>query len=89
MDLKTTAEMLVDLADKKGAAASDVLVASGQSFSGGVRLGDVEKIENSQEKRLGLRLFVGESSAISSTSPLRFNRNNDGPTYPRSNSSWS
>ena len=68
MDLKTTAEMLVNLADKKGAAASDVLIASGQSFSGGVRLGDVEKIENSQEKRLGLRLFVGESSAISSTS---------------------
>ncbi len=67
MDLKTTAEMLVDLAKKKGATASDVLIANGESFSGGIRLGDIEKIENSQEKRLGLRLFVGKSSAISST----------------------
>src|SRR2546426_12086549 len=35
-----------------------------------VRLGEVEKISQAQEKRLGLRLFFGSSSATSSTSDI-------------------
>ena len=35
-----------------------------------VRLGEVEKISQAQEKRLGLRLFLGSSSASASTSDI-------------------
>ncbi len=65
---------LVDLATdtlreakRLGADAGDIIIAAGESFSAGVRLGKVEKIQNSHEKRMGIRLFVGKSSAITST----------------------
>src|SRR5262249_41963173 len=45
----------------------------GESFSASVRLGEVEKIQQSQEKRLGLRLFVDHSSAITSTADFTHN----------------
>jgi PmbA protein len=40
------------------------------SFFVTVRLGEVEKISQAQEKRLGLRLFFGSSSASASTSDI-------------------
>lgn len=65
---------LVDLVDdilqqakRLGSDAGDILIADGDAFSVSVRLGKVEKILNSREKRLGLRLFIGTSSAITST----------------------
>lgn len=65
---------LVDLVDdilqqakRLGSDAGDILIADGDAFSVSVRLGKVEKILNSREKRLGLRLFIGPSSAITST----------------------
>ena len=36
----------------------------------GVRLGEVEKLKSSRERRLGLRVFCGQSSATSSTAEL-------------------
>lgn len=67
MQLETLAATVLDQAHRLGATAGDVLIASGESFSVGVRLGEVEKIQQAQEKRMGLRLFVNQSSAITST----------------------
>lgn len=67
MKLPDLAQDVLQQAQRLGADAGDVLISTGESFSASVRLGKVEKILNSQEKRLGLRLFVGKSSAITST----------------------
>ena len=67
MDLTALAADVLDQTRRQGATAGDVVIASGESFSAGIRLGKVEKIQNSQEKRMGLRLFAGQSSAITST----------------------
>jgi PmbA protein len=57
-------------ANAKGATQCDVVMAESQSFFVTVRLGDVEKISQAGEKRLGLRLFFGQSSASASTSDV-------------------
>jgi PmbA protein len=57
-------------AKNKGASAGDVVMVEGDSFFVTVRLGEVEKISQAQEKRLGLRLFFGSSSASASTSDI-------------------
>ncbi len=67
MQLADLATDILHQAQQLGAEAGDVIIAAGDSFSATVRLGKVEKILNSREKRLGLRLFVGKSSAITST----------------------
>jgi PmbA protein len=54
----------------QGASQGDVVMAEGDSFFVTVRLGEVEKISQAQEKRLGLRLFFGSSSASASTSDI-------------------
>ena len=45
-------------------------MVEGDSFFVTVRMGEVEKISQSGEKRLGLRLFFGNSSASASTSDI-------------------
>ncbi len=67
MQLEDLATTVLQQAQRLGASASDVLIATGESFSAGVRLGEVEKVQNAREKRMGLRLFVSHSSAITST----------------------
>jgi PmbA protein len=57
-------------AKAKGASAADVVMAESDSFFVTVRLGEIEKISQAQEKRLGLRLFFGSSSASASTSDI-------------------
>jgi PmbA protein len=54
----------------KGATEGDVLMAESDSFFVTVRLGEIEKVSQAQEKRLGLRLFFGFSSAAASTSDI-------------------
>jgi PmbA protein len=54
----------------QGASEGDVVMAESQSFFVTVRMGEVEKISQSGEKRLGLRLFFGNSSASASTSDI-------------------
>src|ERR1700737_119095 len=53
-----------------GADAAEVLCVSAESLSAGVRLGEVEKLKSSRERRLGLRVFCGLSSATSSTAEI-------------------
>lgn len=57
-------------AKAKGASAGDVVMAESESFFVTVRMGEVEKISQAGEKRLGLRLFFGNSSASASTSDI-------------------
>ncbi|HZA56554.1 MAG TPA: TldD/PmbA family protein [Candidatus Udaeobacter sp.] len=61
---------ILEMAKAKGASQADVVMAESDSFFVTVRLGEVEKISQSQEKRLGLRLFFGSSSASASTSDI-------------------
>src|SRR6266478_797864 len=42
-------------------------VVGADSLSAGVRMGEVEKLKSSRERRLGVRVFVGQSSATAST----------------------
>jgi PmbA protein len=58
------------IAKNKGASAGDVVMAESDSFFVTVRMGEVEKISQAGEKRLGLRLFLGNSSASASTSDI-------------------
>ncbi len=63
-------QKLLAQAKAKGATQGDVVMVEGDSFFVTVRLGEVEKISQAQEKRLGLRLFFGSSSASASTSDI-------------------
>ena len=65
--LEAIAELLLTEARRLGASAADVVVAEGDSLTVGVRLGEVEKVQRSRAKHLGLRTFVDHSSAITST----------------------
>ena len=57
-------------AKSKGASQGDVVMVESDSFFVTVRLGEIEKISQAQEKRLGIRLFFGSSSATASTSDI-------------------
>lgn len=49
----------------------DVIAVEADSMEVGVRLGTLEKLKRSRERRLALRVFVGRSSAIVSSADLR------------------
>jgi PmbA protein len=61
---------LLRTARTRGATAGDALLVENTSFDVEVRLGEVEKVQQSHQKRLGLRLFFGQRSATTSTSDL-------------------
>ena len=68
LSLEEIAELLAPQgARQHGATAADVVVAEGDSLMVGVRLGEVEKVQRSRAKHLGMRAFVGDRSAITST----------------------
>lgn len=64
------AEWALDEARRCGATATEVLLVSGESLEAGVRLGEIEKLKSSRERRLGIRAFVDQSSATASTAEL-------------------
>jgi PmbA protein len=71
--LELSQELARDVLEKakaRGASAGDVVMAESDSFFVTVRIGEVEKISQAQEKRLGLRLFFGSSSASASSSDI-------------------
>lgn len=65
--LQDIAAFLLAEARKNGATAADVVVAEGDSLSTGVRLGEVEKLKRARGKHLGLRVFLDQRSAITSS----------------------
>ena len=64
------AQDILDKAKKKGATDGDIIIVDGRSSSVQVRLSSIDKITDSQYKTLGLRLFFGKKSAITSTSDI-------------------
>ena len=64
------AQWVLDQAKSYGATAAEVLLASAESIAAGVRLGEVEKLKSSRERRLGLRVFTDHASATASTAEL-------------------
>ena len=69
LDQELAREILAQ-AKHKGASQGDVVMVENDSFFVTVRLGEIEKISQAREKRLGLRLFFGHSSATASTSDI-------------------
>src|SRR5262245_7176836 len=61
---------ILEMAKRKGATAGEAVMAESESFTVTVRMGEVEKISQAGEKRLGVRLFLGNSSASASTSDI-------------------
>jgi len=69
-DLRDVAQRLVQDALAAGARAADALAGESDGLEVGVRLGAVEKLKRARERRAGLRVFVGDSTAIVSTADL-------------------
>ena len=69
IDRNLTDDLLAK-AKRKGATSADVVAVEGDAASVQVRLSAVDKLSKAQEKRLGLRVYVGQRSAGASTSDL-------------------
>ena len=67
---RTRALALVDRARKAGADAADAVYSGESSESLQVRLGLLEDVERSENEHIGLRVFVGQSSASIGSSDL-------------------
>ena len=67
-DLLSLASDLVARAKKLGADAADALAVDGQGTDIEMREGQIEKLERTEGKGVGLRVFVGQSSALISGS---------------------
>ena len=68
--LKPALETLLKLANDHGADKADAITAHGRSLSIGVREGELEDIDNSEGKEIGLRVFIGQRQATVSSSDL-------------------
>ncbi|MBQ26909.1 MAG: peptidase [Nitrospiraceae bacterium] len=64
------AEEILKKAKSYGATDGDVVFAEGNTATVRVRQAAIETLSKAREKRLGLRIFVGKRSAVSSTSDL-------------------
>ncbi|MGP8270745.1 MAG: TldD/PmbA family protein [Terracidiphilus sp.] len=70
LDLESLAAEVVDLAIKAGASDAEAVAREGDEFSVNVRMGQVETLQESGSRGLGLRVFLGLRSASASTSDL-------------------
>jgi len=70
LDLKSLAADVVANAIKAGATDAEAVVSEGDEFSVSVRMGEVETLQESGSRGLGLRVFIGQRSASASTSDL-------------------
>lgn len=70
LDLESLTADVVALAMKAGASDAEAVAREGDEFSVTVRMGEVETLKESGSRALGLRVFLGQRSASSSTSDL-------------------
>src|SRR6266700_5828006 len=70
IDLESLAADVVAQAMKSGASDAEAVVREGDEFSVTVRMGQVEKLQESGSRGLGVRVFLGKRSASTSTSDL-------------------
>jgi PmbA protein len=67
LDMESLAADVIALAMKAGASDAEAVVREGDEFSVNVRMGQVETLKESGSRALGLRVFLGNRSASSST----------------------
>jgi PmbA protein len=70
VDPRDVVERLVRDALVAGARAADAVAGDSEGLDVAVRLGEVERLKRARERRAGLRVFVGDSTAIVSTADL-------------------
>ncbi len=70
LDLRDIATSVIERAMKGGATAAECVARDGTEFSTVIRLGEVETLKESGSKALGVRVFVGQRTANTSTSDL-------------------
>jgi PmbA protein len=68
MDHRDLAKDLLKEAVCLGASAADAVIVEDESFSVQVRMREVDTLKSAREKRLGLRVFLGQRSATTATS---------------------
>lgn len=68
--LLETAHLALQLARRHGATSADTVVVDSRDTSVSVRNGEVENLEQAESRDIGIRVFVGQSSAIMSGSVL-------------------
>jgi PmbA protein len=69
-DLKQLAADVVARALKAGATDAEAVLYEGDEFSALVRLGQVEQLKESGSRAIGLRVFIGQRTASTSSSDL-------------------
>src|SRR5882757_4382167 len=67
-DLKQLASEVLAKALKAGATDAEAVVAEGDEFEVRVRLGQVETLKESGSRAVGLRVFLGQRTATTSSS---------------------
>ncbi len=70
LDLESLTADVVAMAIKAGASDAEAVAREGDEFSVTVRMGQVETLKDSGSRGLGLRAFLGNRSASTSTSDL-------------------
>jgi PmbA protein len=70
LELRDIAASVIERAMKLGATAAECVARDGTEFSTVVRLGEVETLKESGSKALGVRVFIGNRTANTSTSDL-------------------
>jgi PmbA protein len=68
VDYQDLAQDLLKQAADAGATGAEVLIVEDESFSVQVRMRGLDTLRSAQEKRLGLRLCIGQRSATTATS---------------------
>src|SRR5512134_3186106 len=68
MDYRELALDVIKGAANRGASGAEVFVVEDESFSVQVRMYGVDTVKSAREKRLGLRVFLGQRSATTATS---------------------
>ncbi|MBT8058929.1 MAG: metalloprotease PmbA [Gammaproteobacteria bacterium] len=61
----------LDRARANGASEAEVTAHSSQGLSAGVRLGEVETLEHTQDRGIGVTVFLGRSKGYASSADLR------------------
>lgn len=70
-DYKNLASELVTALKKQGADACDVYISSSNGFNTTIRLGNIEKLQQSTSKGLGLRVFKNGATALTFTTDFQ------------------
>ncbi len=70
-DYKNLASELVSALQKQGADACDVYISSSEGFKTTIRLGEIEKLQQSNSKGLGLRVFKNGATALTYTTDFQ------------------